>query len=87
MEIKELYSWRDYLVNQGVSNQAAEAYARLLPLMKDLPIEVDAQRAANYLERSRKSTLRWLHELTRKGFMYRTGKRNWRLMEIQNGKV
>jgi hypothetical protein len=73
---------------QGVSQPAAEAFARMLPFVTRFPYPFTASRAARYLERNRQKTVRWFEELEQKGYMRRLEGYMWEIeKDVLNGKV
>ena len=79
--VQKLYSIREHLIEEGVSPDAAEMYARMYPLFDEYEHGVSIQQAALLLERSAKQVRRQIHELTEKGFLDRMHYRAWGITE------
>lgn len=88
MDLETLYSLKQCLKREGVSEPAADALARMMPLVKDYGHEFSMLRMSRHLERDRKHIRRVFNELEKKGYLLRLGEAAWTVVEDKlNGKV
>ncbi len=88
MDLTTLYTFKECLREQGISEPAAEALARMLPLVTDYGYGFSQLRMARHLERDRKHIRRVFKELEEKGYLRRLTRGIWTVVEERlNGKV
>lgn len=75
--VQTLYQIRDSLIEEGVSPDTAEVFARLFPFFKEYAYGVSIQQAARFMDRSGKQVRRQFKELTEKGYLDRYHYRAW----------
>jgi predicted ArsR family transcriptional regulator len=77
MLLQRLYDIKETLIEEGVSPDTAEVFARLFPFFREYAYGVSIQQAAKFLDRSAKQVRRQFHELTEKGYLDRLHYRAW----------